>query len=167
MLHLTVFFSLSIFIISFSLSHIHFYIYTYTHFEAHISRFSSSLSLQFFYHSRFTLFVTVRLYAYTKHKARKKRDTDERTSNRSSLPSSPLGNPQSGVHDLVIQTLTSLRLSSQATSTLGSKDPSDFNFVPCRNYWRKNSLENQTWTIFFVAWFTISLVTKRKFFSCI
>lgn len=75
MLHLTVFFSLSIFIISFSLSHIHFYIYTYTHFETHISRFSSSLSLQFFYHSRFTLFVTVRLYAYTQSTKQERKGT--------------------------------------------------------------------------------------------
>lgn len=42
-----------------------------------------------------------------RHKASKKGDTDERTSNRSSLPSSPLGNPQSGVRDLVIHSLAS------------------------------------------------------------
>lgn len=42
-----------------------------------------------------------------RHKASKKGDTDERTSNRSSLPSSPLGNPQSGVRDLVIHPLAS------------------------------------------------------------
>lgn len=107
------------------------------------------LPFQFLYHSLFTLLANgerVCVHKDTKQERKGTQMNERVTVLLFRRVPSGIRNPASAISSsnplFLHPDSLSLSLLSPAASTLRSRDPSDFNFVPCTNYQRKNSPGN-------------------------